>query len=437
VLPKAPQEVSETVRLLDREGVPIVPRGAGTSLSGGCLSPEGGVVLSLTRMNQIEHLDRDNRCALVQAGVINLALSKAASPAGLHYAPDPSSQQACTLGGNIAANSGGPHTLKYGVTVNHVLAVELVTAGGERFWIGSRTPGRGGPDLVGTVVGHEGTFGVVTRAWVQLVPNPSATATFFAEFESVDAASKAVSTVIGLGVVPAAVEMMDAPIMEALSEAYGLSFQPGTQAALLIELDGQPVDVREDTPSVLEACQAAGASHVRQAKDESERRLLWKARKLAFGALGRITKNLCTQDGVVPRTKLPEVLRSIQTIGNDHGLRVANVFHAGDGNLHPILLYDESKPEEVEAVLQASEAILETCLALGGSLSGEHGIGVEKIGLMEKAFGLGALKVMSDVRRAFDPEARFNPNKVLPNGAGCTDTGRGLGRTKPGRQVPL
>lgn len=443
VLPRTPAETAGVVERLHRSRVPVVPRGAGTSLSGGCLAPPGGVVLALTRLREVEVLDPDNRQALVQAGVVNLSLSREAARFGLHYAPDPSSQAACTLGGNIAANSGGPHTLKYGVTVNHVLSLELVTPEGERTWFGSRVPARGGLDLPGTVVGHEGTFGVVTRAWVRLLPPPPARRTLLASFGSPAAAADAVSGIIASGVVPAAVEMMDAPILRALADAYGLAFPEGAAAVLLVEVDGVECGLDDEAAAVESAARAAGAFEVRRARDDAEREALWRARKRAFGALGRLSRNFCTQDGVVPRTRLPEILARIEAIGATHGLRIANVFHAGDGNLHPILLYDERVEGESERVLRASERILEACLELGGSLTGEHGIGVEKIGLMERAFSAASLETMRRLRRVFDPDERYNPNKLLPGGGGCADPvawgppGHGLGRTRPGRRAPL
>jgi len=441
-LPGSVDEVSAVLRILHRAGVPVVPRGAGTSLSGGCLAVPGAVVVALTRLRAVEELDPYRRQALAQAGVVNLALTRAAEPHGLHYAPDPSSQSACTLGGNIAANSGGPHTLKYGVTVNHVLALELALPDGERVWFGGREPQRGGPDVRGLIVGHEGTFGVVTRAWFRLTPVPPAVRTLLASFAEVDGAAAAVSGLLNLGVMPAAVEMMDAPILEALHDAFGLEFPDGAGAVLLVEVDGPEAGLDAEAAAVEESCRAAGAFEVRRADDAGERKRLWTARKRAFGAIGRLARNYCTQDGVVPRTRLPEVLRRIREIGAAHRIRIANVFHAGDGNLHPVLMFDARVPGESERVLRASEEVLRACLALGGSLTGEHGIGIEKIGLMAEAFGASGLDAMHRVRDAFDPDRRHNPNKLLPGGAGCADPvawgeARPLGRTEPGRQVPL
>jgi len=440
VLPRSPSEVAKTLAVTHAAGTALVPRGAGTSLAGGCLAPPNSVVIALTRMREIERVEPLDRQALVQAGVVNLSLSRITGRHRLHYAPDPSSQQVCTIGGNIANNSGGPHTLKYGVTTNHVLAVELVTPDGERRWIGSRVPAAGGPDLVGLTVGCEGTFGIVTRAWVRLVPPPPAVRTLVALFRDVEEASRAVTSIIASGVVPAAVEMMDALILEALSSAFGMEFPGNPEALVLIEVDGLDEGLDEEARAVESCCRNAGAFEIRRAADEGERTRLWTARKKAFGALGRLSRNFCTQDGVVPRTRLPEILRFIQKLGIELDIRIANVFHAGDGNLHPVLLFDERDEAEVARVLDASARILERCLDLGGSLTGEHGIGIEKLGLMEKAFSAETLSVMRDVRSVFDPEGLANPGKAIPAGGGCADppgrSPRALGRIHPGRQAP-
>jgi glycolate oxidase len=440
VLPRTAEEATRAVARIAEAGRSLVPRGAGTSLAGGCLAGEGMVVVALTRMRRIEVLDAPNRQALVEGGVVNLALGRAALPHGLTFAPDPSSQQVCTIGGNIANNSGGPHTLKYGVTANHVPAVELVTPDGTRRWLGGRAPARGGPDLAGLAVGSEGTFGLVTRAWVRLVPLPPAVRTLLASFPDVEAAGEAVNRILGGGILPAAVEMMDALILEALSAAFGLRYPDGTGALLLVEVDGLEAGLEEEAEGVAAACRAAGAFELRTAHDEAERAHLWTARKRAFGAFGRLARNACTQDGVVPRTRLPEILRFIRETGERHRVRIANVFHAGDGNLHPTLLYDERDPDQVERMLDASAEILERCLELGGSLTGEHGIGVEKLALMDRAFSPASLAFMNRVREAFDPEHRANPGKAMPAGGGCADAGalggsaRALARVRSGRE---
>ena len=435
VLPRTPDEVARVAALGTEAGMALVPRGAGTSLAGGCLAPQGSLLVALTRMREIEILDPENRQARVQAGVVNATLSRVAGDHGLHFAPDPSSQQVCTVGGNVANNSGGPHTLKYGVTTNHVMAVELVTPDGNRQWLGSRTVATGGLDLAGLTVGSEGTFGIVTRAWVQLTPVPPSVRTMVALFGSVKDASRAVSLLVTSGVVPAAVEMMDALILTALKDAFGMEFPGDAKALLLIEVDGVEPGLDEEARVAEACCKEAGAFSVRQAEDAAERKKLWRARKRAFGALGRLSRNFCTQDGVVPRTRLPEVLSEIQNVADTHRLQVANVFHAGDGNLHPILLYDERDADEVKRVLAASTLILEHCLELGGSLTGEHGIGVEKLGLMGRAFGEDSLSFMRSVRDVFDPDLRANPGKAIPAGTGCTDDGTLRG--PPARQAAL
>ena len=437
VLPRTIEALRAVVKLAGDAGWSIVPRGAGTGLAGGTLAAPGALVIALTRLRAIEALDPVNRQALVQAGVANLAISRAALPHGLHYAPDPSSQSVSTLGGNIAGNSGGPHTLKTGVTTHHVLALELVTPDGASRWLGSRAPAAGGPDLAGLVVGSEGTLGLVTRAWVRLVPVPPAARTLLAAFPGVDEAGRAVSAILRSGIVPAAVELMDAPILDALEAAFGLAFPVGAGALLLVEVDGLEAGLDEEAATVSSVCEDSGAFHLESARTEAERRKLWMARKKAFGALGRLARNYCTQDGVVPRTKLPDMLRFIAQVGEEAGIRVANVFHAGDGNLHPILLYDERNEREVAAVLEASARILERCLDLGGSLTGEHGIGIEKLALMDRAFSTDTIAAMNRIRRVFDPNRRMNSGKAIPEGGGCFDGRAGLGRVRPGREVPL
>ncbi|HET9233927.1 MAG TPA: FAD-linked oxidase C-terminal domain-containing protein [Candidatus Eisenbacteria bacterium] len=437
VLPRSVEECRAVVKLATQNGWSIVPRGAGTGLAGGTLAPPHSMVVAVTRLRAIKELDPVNRQALVEAGVANLAISRAAKPYGLHYAPDPSSQSVSTLGGNIAGNSGGPHTLKTGVTTHHVVALELVTPDGKARWLGSRTPSRGGPDLAGLTVGSEGTLGLVTQAWVRLVPIPPAARTMLAAFPGIDEASRAVSGILRSGIVPAAVELMDRPILEALRAAFQLTFPESAGALLLVEVDGLEEGLDEEAEAVVHTCRSSGAFHIDRATTEADRRRLWTARKKAFGALGRLARNYCTQDGVVPRTKLPEMLRFIAEIGQAAGLRVANVFHAGDGNLHPILLYDERNEREVNAVLEASARILERCLELGGSLTGEHGIGIEKLALMEKSYSAASLESMDRVRRVFDPDRRMNSGKAIPTGGGCFDGRAGLGRVRPGREVPL
>jgi glycolate oxidase len=411
--------------------VPFVPRGAGTGLSGGCLPGEAPLMICTSRMRCIRELDVANRRVVAEAGVVNAAVSRAARGAGLQYVPDPSSQNACTIGGNVAENSGGPHTLKYGVTTNHVLGVELVLPDGEVVELGGPVEETLGYDLTGVVCGSEGTFGIVTAATLKLEPLPEAVATMLAVFETVAAATAAVSGIIAAGIVPAALEMMDRTIVEAVEAAYRFGFPTDAGAVLIVEIDGVATGLPPLAAAIHEICAAHGARSVRTAADEVERAALWKSRKRAFGAVGRLAPSYCTQDGVVPRTRLPEILARIEDAGARHGLRIGNVFHAGDGNIHPIILYDERDPEQVTRVLAAGREILEACVALGGSVTGEHGIGVEKMRELGLIFGPDDLALMRRVRAVFDPDERANPGKIFPTGAGCVE------RRSPGRRAAL
>lgn len=432
VFPDTTEQIAEIVQTCNRLEVPFLPRGAGTSLAGGCLPIGGGVMIALTRMKQIVEIDLRNRVALVEAGVVNAWLTRALGGTGYHYAPDPSSQGACTIGGNVATNSGGPHTLKYGVTVNHVLGIEAVMSDGSICRFGGPAPDPLGFDLVGALVGSEGTLAVCTRAWVRITRDPEAVRTLLAVFESVDDATNTISDMIGAGVIPAALEMMDQGIVAAVEEAYHFGFPLDAAAVLLIEVDGPAVDLDAQRDQVQAMCLERGAREVRQAKNDRERALLWKCRKQAFGAIGRLSPSYCTQDGVVPRTKLPHILQRIQEICGRHELGVVNVFHAGDGNIHPILLFDERHPEQVARVLAASGEILDECIACGGSVSGEHGVGVEKIGFMQKLFTADDLAAMADLRAAFNPTGRLSPGKMLPTAGGCSAE-----QVHPGRRAAL
>jgi glycolate oxidase len=431
VLPRSTAEVMAVVERLHRAGIAFVPRGAGTSLAGGTVAPSGAVVIGLGRMKRILEVDPVNEFAVVESGVPNLALSRAVAAYGLHYAPDPSSQAACTIGGNVATNSGGPHTLKYGVTTNHVLGLTLVLPDGRMARLGGPVASLAGYDLTGLVVGHEGTFGIVTEITVRLTPLPQAVRTFLATFDSVADACRAVSGIIAAGIVPAALEMMDQQILGAVEAAFHLGLPLDAGAVLLVEIDGIEAGLDELGRRIAEVGKAAGARSFRAARDAAERQALWTARKRAFGAIGRLAPNYCTQDGVVPRSRLPEMLERIQAIAGRHGLRIPNVFHAGDGNLHPILLYDERDPDQVARVLAASREILRSCIELGGSVTGEHGIGVEKISMLAELFSPADLAAMQEVRAVFDPEGRANPGKIFATGSGCLEPMR------PGRQAPL
>ena len=423
VFPTSAEQVAAVVRLANRESIPFVARGAGTGLSGGCLPAEGGLVISMMRMNRVLEVDYDNQIAVVEPGLVNLHLSWAVGPRGFYYAPDPSSQQACTIGGNIANNSGGPHTLKYGVTVNHVLGLEVVLPDGEIVWLGGKTRDALGYDLAGVFVGSEGTFGIATKIVVRILKKPQAVKTVLAVFDRIEQASAAVSAIVAAGLVPAAVEMIDQLTIQAVEDAFGCGYPRDAAAALLIELDGLAVGMPAQADRIVTACREAGAREVRAAADEAERQLLWKGRKSAFGAYGRISPAYMVMDGVIPRTRLPEVLRRVNEIASAHGLRVGNVFHAGDGNLHPNILYDPRKPGEEARVVAAGAEIMKVCAEVGGSISGEHGIGLEKADFMPFIFSAADLALMQRLKAAFNPRGLCNPGKVFPTRKSCVETG--------------
>jgi glycolate oxidase len=432
VFPRHASDVAAIVKICNQAGVPFLPRGAGTSLAGGCLPIGGGVMIVLTRMKQILEINLRDRYAVVEPGVVNVWLTNALKGTGYHYAPDPSSQGACTIGGNVATNSGGPHTLKYGVTVNHVLGVEAVLADGRLVQIGGPAEDPVGLDLVGAIVGSEGTLAIVTKVWVRLTQNPQGWRTMLGIFESVDDATNAISEIIGAGIVPAALEMMDQGILEAVEAAFHFGFPLDAQAILLIEVDGLEAGLDEQRDRIIAICKQCNAREVRRAEGEKERLKLWKSRKQAFGAIGRLSPSYCTQDGVVPRTQLPHILRKIIEIGGRYNIRIVNVFHAGDGNIHPILLFDERHPEEVQRVLAASNEILDECLKCGGSVTGEHGIGVEKIAFMNRMFTDSDLAAMKNLRDAFNPKNNLSPDKMLPTAGGC-----GMEQKHPKRRAAL
>jgi glycolate oxidase len=431
VLPATSEQLVAVVRALYEAGVAFVPRGAGTGLSGGCLPRSAPVMIGTSRMRRILEVDERNRRVLVEAGVANLAVSQEVQRFGLFYAPDPSSQAACSIGGNVAENSGGPHTLKYGVTVNHVLGLELVLPDGTVVQCGGWVEDVPGYDLTGFVVGAEGTCGIVTKAILRLLRLPESYRTLLAAFPSVAAATEAVSAIIAAGVVPAALEMMDRLIVQAVEDAFGAGLPRDAEAVLLIEVDGAAPALRAEAETIEALCRRCGATEIRSAADPQEREALWKCRKRAFGAVGRLAPNYCTQDGVVPRTRLPEILARIAAIASHYRLRIGNVFHAGDGNIHPILLFDERNEDEVRRVLAAGREILAACVELGGSLTGEHGIGVEKMEQMPLLFSPHDLLVMRQLRRVFDPAERCNPGKIFPEPGGCVEVSR------PRRQVPV
>jgi glycolate oxidase len=421
ILPTTTQEVSTALRICEKHGVPVTPRGAGTGLSGGSIPVEGGVIIGTARMNKILSVDPENRRAVVQPGVVNNHLSEAVKQYGLYYVPDPSSQRACTIGGNVAENAGGPHTLLHGVTTNHVLGIELVLIGGQTIRLGGEVLDPPGFDLLGVVTGSEGTFGVVTEITVRLVPLSESVRTLLAIFSTVEQASNAVSAIIGAGIVPAAMEMMDNLPIQAVEDAYHAGYPRDAGAVLLIEVEGVEADLDEPASAILLLCKQAGASDVRLAQNARERTLLWAGRKGAFGALGRITPDYYTMDGVIPRSSMPEVLRRIAVIGKQYSLTICNVFHAGDGNLHPLILFDAEDDGVIDRVKRAGDDILAVCASVGGSLSGEHGIGMEKNNVMSLIFSDADMALMKSVRATFDPRGLCNPGKIFPTPGRCLE----------------
>ncbi len=420
VFPRTTEQVAAVIRLCNEFDVPFLGRGAGTSLAGGCLPVGGGVVIALTRMKTIHEINLPDRYAVVEPGVVNLQLTKKLMPLGFHYAPDPSSQSASTIGGNCATNAGGPHTLKMGVTVNHVLGLELVLPDGSIVRTGGPA-GSTGYDLTGVIVGSEGTFGIVTRIWVRITPLPQAVRTLLIVFDTIDDTTNTITAIIGAGIIPAALEMIDQIILRAVEEAFHFGFPLDAGAVLIVEVDGIEAGLDREVEQIKAIARQNGAREIRQAKDEAERQFLWKCRKQAFGALGRVASSLCSQDGVVPRTKLPHILRRINEISDKFGIRIGNVFHAGDGNIHPCFLFDERDSDQVRRVIEASHEILTECIACGGSVTGEHGIGVEKLDLLPKMFSPADLEQMLRLRSAFNPENRCSPHKIFPTAGGCAE----------------
>src|SRR5262245_21412188 len=430
VLPESAAEVQAIVRCCNEHGVPFVARGSGTGLSGGALPHPDGVLIVLTRLNRILDVDIPNQRITVEPGVINLEVTRRVSPLGFYYAPDPSSQLICSIGGNIAENSGGAHCLKYGFTVHHVLAAEVVLPTGELAHLGSAAVDAPGLDLLGVIVGSEGTLGVVTKATLRLLRTPEAVRTLLAAFPSTEAAGNAVSEIIGSGIIPAAVEMMDRLTVEAAEAAVQPGF-PKADAVLIVELDGTMTEVVELFDRVDAVCRHAGAADVQIAKSADERARFWKGRKAAFAAMGRVSPNYYVQDGVIPRTKLPEVLRRIRDLEARSGLRIGNVFHAGDGNLHPLVCYDEEVPGQAAHAEAVASEILEYCIEAGGAITGEHGVGADKKAYMSKMFGEDDLDAMQRLRCAFDPAGICNPGKVFPTPRLCGEV------PGPYRQHPL
>jgi glycolate oxidase len=419
VLPQTAGQVAEIVTECARAGVPFVARGSGTGLSGGALPRTDGVLIVTSRMRKIISIDPASRRAIVEPGVTNLAVSKAVERFGLFYAPDPSSQVVCSVGGNVAENSGGAHCLKHGFTVHHVTGLQIVTPAGQLTWLGDGTGGSAGYDLLGAFIGSEGTLGIVTKIIVKLTKIPEAVTTLLAAFKTTGHGGAAVSAIIGAGILPGAIEMMDALAIEAAEAAVACRYPAGAGAVLIVELDGPQADVERETAAVRALCEEAGATEIRAAGDAAERAAIWKGRRSAFAAVGRISPAYIVQDGVVPRTALPRVLDRIAELSAEAGIRVANVFHAGDGNLHPLVLFDDATPEACEAAEVLSGAILDLCIEHGGSITGEHGVGADKSRYMPRMFGADDLATMQLLRCAFDPAGMCNPGKIFPTPRLC------------------
>lgn len=425
VLPRTREEVIGVIQVLHRHQTPFVARGAGTGLSGGALADRDAVLVILTRLDRILHIDAAARRATVEPGVVNATLSEAIRHLGLQYAPDPSSQSACTIGGNVAENAGGPHCLKYGVTTNHVVALDLLRPDGTVVRLGSPSGEPWGPDLVGLFVGSEGMFGIALAVTVRLIPLPSEVRTFLAGFPSVRAASEAVREIIATGIVPAALEMLDQASVRAVEASiYAAGYPTDAAAVLLVELDGRPEAVAAESDRVAALLRRGGATTLRTASSAAERARLWQGRKKVFGAMGRIARDMVVQDAVVPRSALPDILDRVEAVGRSHGLTIVNVFHAGDGNLHPNICYDHREPGAREKVLAASREIMTACLAAGGTITGEHGVGLDKADQMPQLYSEPSLRQMCAVKHVFDPQGRSNPGKVIPVRY-CREWGKG------------
>jgi len=418
VLPSSAAQVQDVVRLCAEHGVPFVPRGHGTGLSGGAKPVEGGIVIALSRLNRVRSVDIANRRVTVEPGVTNLEITRQVAPFGYYYAPDPSSQQVCSIGGNVAENSGGAHCLKYGFTVHHVLAAEVVLPSGDLVHLGSQFADPVGPDLMGLLIGSEGTLAIVTSVTVRILRKPESVQTLLAAFATIDAGGAAVSEIIGAGIIPAAIEMMDALAIQAAEAAVHPGFPPA-DTVLIVELDGPDAEVRALFGMVEDICRRAGATAMEVARTDEQRARIWKGRKAAFAAMGRVSPNYYVQDGVVPRTRLPEVLSRIRNLERTSGLRIGNVFHAGDGNLHPLICYDEKIPGQAAQAESVAAEILLYCVEAGGSLTGEHGIGVDKSEYMPRMFSEIDLSLMKRVRSVFDPRGLCNPGKVFPTPRLC------------------
>src|ERR1700693_2612869 len=421
VFPRSAEEVAAIVRLSKEHNLPIVGRGAGTGLSGGAIPRAGGIVISFARMNRVLEIDLDNERAVLEPGVVNLEITQAVERQGYFYAPDPSSQKACTIGGNVAENAGGPHTLCYGVTTNHVLGLEAVLADGAIVTTGAKSPDLPGYDLTGLLTGSEGTMALTTKITVRLMRQPEMVKTLLAIYDTVDACADSVAEITARAITPAAIEMLDGVMLRMVEEATHAGYPMDAAAVLLIELEGLREAVEEQVGQIEQSCIGCRAREVRIARSATDRELLWKGRKNAFGAVGRVSPSYYVQDGVVPRTKVAPTLRHIHKVSEKYGLTISNIFHAGDGNMHPIILFDHHKPGELERAKAAGDEILRFCIAEGGSITGEHGVGMEKMELVGEQFPDATLEMIRRFKTSFDPARRLNPGKMLPTGKGCME----------------
>lgn len=414
VFPRTVAQIVELVNVCRESGIPLIARGSGSNLSGGTIPVWGGIIIQFSHLNKILEIDLDNQCAVVEVGVYNLDLQQALAPYHFFFAPDPASQRISTIGGNVVENAGGPHCLKYGVTFNHVLGLEVVAADGAVFQLGGKAGQPSGYDLLSLIIGSEGTVGIVTKAIVKILPMAECTRTMLAIFDSMESGAQAVTDIISQGFIPATLEMMDKPIIQTVEQTHHLGYPMDADAILLLELDGPQAGMDDQAQHIIDICQKNGASRIETAATVQQRDTLWKGRRLSFGSLTMLRPSIMIADGTVPRSKVPQVLTRVMEICGSYGLQVGNVFHAGDGNLHPFILFDERNPVEKEQVKNACDEILKTCVDAGGTISGEHGIGLEKKQAMKYQFSIRELQAMQEIKHVFDPRSLFNPNKIFP-----------------------
>lgn len=414
VFPTSAEQIVALVKLAREHHIPLIPRGSGSNLSGGTIAIWGGIIIQLSKMNRILEIDLENRCAVVEPGIYNLDLQNALAPHKFYFAPDPASQRVATIGGNVAENAGGPHCIKYGVTVNHIMGLEIVTSDGEMMTLGGKTEQAMGYDLMSLIIGSEGTLGIVTKVIVKILPLPEAVKTMLAIFSSMEQAANSVSKIISSGIIPSTLEMMDKPIIQTVEAAHHLGYPMDAEAVLLVELDGPAAGMKPQADEIKRICQKNGAYKIEAAETSDQRDALWKGRRLSFGSLTMLQPSVMIADGTVPRSKVPAVLKKVMEICDNYQLKVGNVFHAGDGNLHPFILFDDRNPADTDKVKKACDEILAVCIQQGGTISGEHGIGLEKKGAMKVLFNDQEIAAMKAIKNVFDPDGIFNPNKIFP-----------------------